>query len=93
MLNVQNSPNSVSFCGLKKLLSGAKKLTKEEKMLEINRGMMAGLDAKQLGVDECREIIIRETLSGNLDFIKGFNKVIGSDMAKKAYSTISKAAK
>ena len=91
MLNIQNSTNSVSFYGLKGLLRGAKnKLTKEEKMLELNRGMMAGLDAKTRGVDECREIIIRETLSGNFDFIKGFNKIIGRDMAKKAYNSIGK---
>ena len=88
--SVQNSTNSTVFCGLNPFLRGTKKLTKEEKMLELNRGMMAGLDAKIRGVDECREIIIRETLSGNFDFIKGFNKVIGKDMAKKAYNSISK---
>ena len=94
MLNVQNSPNSVSFYGLKELLRGSKKeLTKEDKLLELNRGMMSGLDAKKRSIDECREIIIRETLSGNFDFIEGFNKTIGSDMAKKAYSSISKTAK
>lgn len=92
-LNIQDLTNSVSFHGLKQFLNGTKKLSKEDKLLELNRGMMAGLDAKDRGVDECREIIIRETLSGNFDFIKGFNKIIGSDMAKKAYSTISKTAK
>jgi len=59
-------------------------------LIELNRGMMAGLDAKIRGVDECREIIIRETLRGNFDFIKGFNQIIGKDMAKKAYNSISK---
>ena len=91
MFNIQNSTNSVSFCGLKGLVRGAKnKLTKEEKMLELNRGKMAGLDAKKRGIDECREIIIRETLSGNFDFVKGFNEIIGKDMAKKAYDSIPK---
>ena len=89
-LNIHDSTNSVAFCGLKQILRRNKNLTKEEQMLELNRGMMAGLDAKKRGVDECREIIIRETLSGNFDFIKGFNKIIGSDMAKKAYNSISK---
>lgn len=88
--SVQNSTNSVVFNGLK-ILSGAKKiLSKEDKLIELNRGMIAGLEAKERGVDECREIIIRETLSGNFDFIKGFNKIIGSDMAKKAYNSIPK---
>ena len=86
--NIQD--NSIAFCGLKHILRRTKKLSKEEKMLELNRGMMAGLDAKVRGVDECREIIIRETLSGNFDFIKGFNQVIGKDMAKKAYNSIPK---
>lgn len=89
--SVQNLANSVSFCSLHEFLQGSKKgLTKEEKFLEVNRGMMSALDAKVRGVDECREIIIRETLSGNFDFIKGFNKIIGSDMAKKAYNSIPK---
>ena len=90
LLKVQDSTNSVAFCGLKQILRGTKNLSKEEKMLELNRGMMAGLDAKVRGVDECREIIIRETLSGNFDFIKGFNQIIGKDMAKKAYNSIPK---
>ena len=90
-LNIQSSDNSIAFCGLKFPLRDAKKIiSKEDKLLELNRGMMAGLDAKERGVDECREIIIRETLSGNFDFIKGFNKIIGKDMAKKAYNSISK---
>ena len=89
--SVQNPTNSVAFCGLNELLKGTKKgLTKEDKLVEFNRGMMAGLDAKVRGVDECKEIIIRETLSGNFDFIKGFNKIIGRDMAKKAYNSIPK---
>ena len=88
--SVQNSTNSVVFSGLK-ILTGAKKcLSNEDKLVELNRGMMAGLDAKTLGVDACREIIIKETLNGNFDFIKGFNKIIGSDMAKKAYNSIPK---
>ena len=91
MLYVQNSPNSVSFCGLKELLRGSKKeLTKEDKLLELNRGMMSGLDAKKRGIEVCREIIIRETLSGNFDFVEGFNKIIGKDMARKVYNSIPK---
>jgi len=90
MFNIQNSTNSVPFCAKNGFLKGVKKLTKEEKMLEINRGMMAGLDAKRLGVDGCREIIIRETLSGNSNFLKGFKEIIGKDMAKKAYDSIPK---
>ena len=90
-LNIQNSGNSLAFCGLKLPSREAKKIiTKEDRLLEINRGMMAGLDAKERGVDECREVIIRETLSGNFNFLKGFNKIIGNDMAKKAYNTIPK---
>ena len=89
-LNIQNSYNSVPFCAKNGFLRGVKKLTKEEKMLELNRGKMAGLDAKKRGIEECREIIIRETLSGNFDFVKGFNEIIGNDMAKKAYDSIPK---
>ena len=89
--SVQNSTNSVAFCSLHELLKGSKKgLSKEEKLLEENRGMMSGLEAKSRSVYECREIIIRETLRGNFDFLKGFNKIIGSDMAKKAYNSIPK---
>ena len=88
-LTIQN--NNVSFASKNSFIRGAKKaLTKEEQILEQTRGMMAGIDAKKRGVDECKEVIIRETLSGNIDFIKGFNKIIGEDMAKKAYSLIGK---
>ena len=94
-MNIQNNNQNLAFNGLgENVLKGLYKrknaLTAEEKKLEHQRGLFAGLDAKKRGVDECREIIIRETLAGNFDYVKGFNEAIGKDMAKKAYSTIGK---
>jgi len=66
------------------------KPSKMDKVLEHSRGMFAGLEAKEKGVDECRKVIIRETLAGNFDYLRGFNQVIGKDLAKKAYSSIDK---
>ena len=96
--------NNISFHGGKKgILSTVKDvfrpkvnihtLSAEDRMIEHQRGLFAGIDALNRGVDECREIIIRETLAGNFDYLKGFNQAIGKDMAKKAYASIAKAAK
>ena len=65
-------------------------MSPEDHMIEHQRGLFAGMDAKLRGAAECKEIIIRETLSGNFDYLKGFNQAIGKDMAKKAYSLIGK---
>ena len=51
---------------------------------------MAEIDAKKRGVSECSEIVLRETLALNFDFLNGFNKILGKDMAKKVYSNIGK---
>ena len=92
--------NIISFTGAKNsLVDNARKtitkvnrntLSKEDRMIEHQRGLFAGIDAKNKGVDECREIIIRETLACNFDYLKGFNQAIGKDMAQKAYSSIGK---
>ena len=97
-MNIQNYGNDLSFCGEKtKILSNMKGMYKrhmalsaEEHMLERQRGIFAGMDAKNQGADVCKEIIIRETLAGHFDYLKGFLETIGKDMSKKAYSTIGK---
>jgi hypothetical protein len=91
--------NNISFMGAKKSIADSlmnritrvnpNTLSKEDRMIQHQRGLFAGMDAKR-SVDECREIIIRETLAGNFDYLKGFNQAIGKDMAKKAYSSIGK---
>lgn len=99
-----NIQNSITFQGGKKGLMdkvnevirpriNIKTLSKEDKMLEHQRGLFAGMDAVKRGVDECSEIIIRETLAGNFDYLKGFNQAIGKDMAKKAYAFIANGVK
>ena len=87
-LNIQNG---VSFTGRDTFINGLKKpLNKEEQIKEQMRAITAGMSAKVKGVEECKKIIIQETLCGNFDFLKAFNKAIGDDMAKKAYSLIGK---
>ena len=93
MINFQNN---ISFCGAKDIIAKAFKrntLSAEDRMLEHQRGLFAGIDAKAKGLEECKEVIIRETLAGNFDYLKGFNQAIGKDMAKKAYASIAKVAK
>lgn len=98
MMNIQNYGNDLSFYGEKsKVLSAMRGMYKrhmamsaEERMLEKQRGMFAGMDAKNQSVDVCKEIIIRETIAGHFDYLKGFLDAIGKDMSKKAYSTIGK---
>ena len=96
MINYQNN---ISFQGGKKsVIDKAKEIFRpkinihtmsaEDRMIEHQRGLFAGIDAKTRGIEECREVIIRETLAGNFDYLKGFNQAIGEDMAKKAYSSI-----
>lgn len=95
--------NNISFMGTKKSIAESlinritrvnpNTLSKEDRMIQHQRGVFAGMDAVKRGVDECREVIIRETLAGNFDYLKGFNQAIGKDMAKKAYSSISKGVK
>ena len=98
-LNIQNNlteqQNTSAFKGGKNKFFGQiknrlSKMSKEDRILEQNRGMLAALDAKKRGVDECSEIVLRETLALNFDFLKGFNQILGKDMAKKAYSNIGK---
>jgi len=91
--------NNISFMGTKKSIAESlinritrvnpNTLSKEDRMIQHQRGLFAGMDARR-SVDECREIILRETLAGNFDYLKGFNQAIGKDMAKKAYSSIAK---
>ena len=98
-LNIQNSltepQSSTAFKGGKNKFFGQiknrlSKMSNEDRILEQNRGMMAAIDAKKRGVSECSEIVLRETLALNFDFLKGFNKILGKDMAKKVYSNIGK---
>ena len=93
--NLTKQQRTMAFKGGKNKFFGQiknhlSKMSKEDRMLEQSRGMMAALDAKKLGIDECSDILLRETLALNFDFLKGFNQVLGKDMAKKAYSNIGK---
>ena len=101
MINIQNN---ITFKGNKKNIFSVVKdaflpkinintLSAEERMIQHRRGLFAGIEAKTRSIDECREIIMRETLAGNFDYVKGFNQAIGKDMAKKAYESIANSVK
>ena len=57
---------------------------------EYGRGRIAGKALNKRDAEEAKEVIVRETLCCNFDFLKGLNETLNKDLAKKAYSMLNK---
>lgn len=65
-----------------------KKLNNFQKNTEYERGLQLGQALNNRNIDEAREVIMRETICGNFDCLKGLNKALSRDLAKKAYKML-----
>jgi len=68
---------------LEKLMPQAKKLTKEQAILEQTAGMTCAATTADKAV--LSEIVRRETMLGHMDFVKGINEYLAKDAAKNVY--------
>ena len=57
---------------------------------EYGRGRIAGKALNKKDAEEAKEVIVRETLCCNFDFLKGLNETLNKDLAKKAYGLLKK---
>ncbi len=68
---------------LAKKIIPQKVLTPEEAFMEKVAGMSCAANTQDKAV--LKEIVLRETLLGNLDFVKGINEYLANNAAKSVY--------
>ena len=68
---------------LAKKIIPQKVLTPEEAFMEKVAGMSCAANTQDKAV--LKEIVLRETLLGNMDFVKGINEYLANSAAKNTY--------
>lgn len=68
---------------IKQMLPKFKKLTEEQANMEQIAGSVCAANTKDAAV--LKKIIMRETMLGHMDFVKGINDYLAKNASKNAY--------
>ena len=87
---IQQPPGAMSFKGKGNVTNiigkiKPKNLSPEQAAMEKIAGATYGVEALKKSPEEVKERLMKEAISGNLDFVRGANEVLAKDAAKKIY--------